>query len=310
LDRLGIPLVEIATNPDMVKPDQVKEVALKIGEILRACKVKRGIGTIRQDVNISVKGHDRVEIKGFQDVKVMKKIVDLEIERQGKEMSEGKVSGEVRRATDSGESKFLRPMPGRDRMYPETDLPLLKIPLNRINRLKKNLPKLRTEIRDELKKRGLSEDMVELVLNSDSADEFNMLLRVRDKDANLIAKMVGLWRVEIGRKACIADDELKDFLSERVLEEILEVLIEGKIGEGDVRKVMQLRVDSGKTVDEIVSGFGDKVGGDEVEEFVRKIVKEKPGLRDNAYMGLVMKEFKGQVNAGEVMEIIRKILES
>src|SRR3989344_4954165 len=47
LDRLGIPLVEIATAPDMLNPGQIKECALKIGEILRACKVKRGIGTIR-----------------------------------------------------------------------------------------------------------------------------------------------------------------------------------------------------------------------------------------------------------------------
>src|SRR3989338_7972898 len=66
LDRLGIPLVEIRTDPDMKTPEQIKETALKIGEILRACKVKRGIGTIRQDVNISIKGHERVEIKGFQ----------------------------------------------------------------------------------------------------------------------------------------------------------------------------------------------------------------------------------------------------
>src|SRR3989338_5839850 len=67
LDRLGIPLMEIGTEPIMSNPEEIKECALKIGEILRACKVKRGIGTIRQDVNISIKGHDRVEIKGFQD---------------------------------------------------------------------------------------------------------------------------------------------------------------------------------------------------------------------------------------------------
>src|SRR3989344_2258333 len=82
LDRLGIPLVEIATYPDLHNAEQVKECALKLGEILRACKVKRGIGTIRQDVNVSVKGHDRVEIKGFQDPKMMIKTIDIEIDRQ------------------------------------------------------------------------------------------------------------------------------------------------------------------------------------------------------------------------------------
>jgi len=52
LDRLGLPMVEIATGSDIKSPEQAKEVALFIGDILRSCKVRRGIGTIRQDVNI------------------------------------------------------------------------------------------------------------------------------------------------------------------------------------------------------------------------------------------------------------------
>lgn len=82
LDRLGIPLVEITTAPDLKSPEQVKEAALKIGEILRACNVKRGIGTIRQDVNVSIQDGNRVEIKGFQDPKIMIDTVDYEMSRQ------------------------------------------------------------------------------------------------------------------------------------------------------------------------------------------------------------------------------------
>ena len=84
LDRLGIPLLEIATAPDIKSPEQAREVALHIGDILRSCKVRRGIGTIRQDVNISIKGSNRVELKGFQDPKMMIKTIDNEIERQQK----------------------------------------------------------------------------------------------------------------------------------------------------------------------------------------------------------------------------------
>jgi glutamyl-tRNA(Gln) amidotransferase subunit E len=83
VDILGLPLVEIATGPHMFYPEQVKETALKIGEILRACKVRRGIGTIRQDLNISTPNHPRVEIKGFQDPAMMIKTIELEIKRQG-----------------------------------------------------------------------------------------------------------------------------------------------------------------------------------------------------------------------------------
>ncbi|MGC8662219.1 MAG: Glu-tRNA(Gln) amidotransferase subunit GatE [Candidatus Micrarchaeia archaeon] len=82
-DRLGIPLVEIDTSPEIENPDEAKEVATRIGMLLRLTgKVQRGIGTIRQDVNVSIKGGARVEIKGFQDLDQMDKIIDSEIERQ------------------------------------------------------------------------------------------------------------------------------------------------------------------------------------------------------------------------------------
>src|SRR3989344_6447395 len=195
LDRLGIPLVEIATYPDLKSAEQVKECALKLGEILRACHVKRGIGTIRQDVNISISGHERVEIKGFQDPKMMIATIDKEIGRQLADVESGKKNGEVRNALPSGESEFLRPMPGASRMYPETDLTLLRIGLEHVNRLKKNLPKLKSDMRDELRKKGLSDELIGLVLeSSDLLDEFETLLSLYPIDAPLVAKMVTLWR--------------------------------------------------------------------------------------------------------------------
>lgn len=82
LDRLGIPLAEITTDPSMHHPEQIKEVAYMIGQVLRSTNVKRGIGTIRQDVNISITKGARVEIKGVQDLDLMPVIVDREVERQ------------------------------------------------------------------------------------------------------------------------------------------------------------------------------------------------------------------------------------
>ncbi|MCD6227332.1 Glu-tRNA(Gln) amidotransferase subunit GatE [Candidatus Micrarchaeota archaeon] len=82
LDRLGIPLVEITTAPDIIDPDHAVETAGKIGRMLRMTKVLRGIGTIRQDVNVSIPKGARVEIKGFQDIREMKKVILNEIERQ------------------------------------------------------------------------------------------------------------------------------------------------------------------------------------------------------------------------------------
>jgi glutamyl-tRNA(Gln) amidotransferase subunit E len=112
LDRLGIPLIEIATGPDMHTPEEAKSVAAHIGMLLRSTgRVKRGLGTIRQDVNVSVAGGSRVEIKGVQDLRMLDKVVELEALRQAsmiklreemgiKEITEDCLSANVQELTD------------------------------------------------------------------------------------------------------------------------------------------------------------------------------------------------------------------
>lgn len=83
IDRLGIPLIEIATAPDIDAPDLALETALKIGQLVRLTgKAKRGLGSIRQDINISIAGGAKVEIKGIQHLYLISKVVELEVERQ------------------------------------------------------------------------------------------------------------------------------------------------------------------------------------------------------------------------------------
>jgi len=83
LDRLGIPLVEITTSPCMHTPEDVQNVAEYIGMVLRSTgKVKRGLGTIRQDVNISIARGARVEIKGVQELDLITEVVRREVRRQ------------------------------------------------------------------------------------------------------------------------------------------------------------------------------------------------------------------------------------
>ncbi len=85
LDRLGIPLLEIATAPDFNSPEETAKAAEKIGKILRATgKVKRGIGTIRQDVNVSIEDGARQEIKGVQELSLIKTVIEREVSRQAK----------------------------------------------------------------------------------------------------------------------------------------------------------------------------------------------------------------------------------
>ena len=83
LDRLGVPLVEIGTEPDIRTPEGAREAAERIGMLLRSTgKVKRGLGTIRQDVNVSIEEGARVEMKGVQSLDDIDDLVAGEVARQ------------------------------------------------------------------------------------------------------------------------------------------------------------------------------------------------------------------------------------
>lgn len=83
LDRLGVPLVEIALEPVTGKPDDIMQVALTLGRLLRSSKrVARGLGSIRQDVNVSILGGAVVEVKGVQQLDQLVKVIEHEMSRQ------------------------------------------------------------------------------------------------------------------------------------------------------------------------------------------------------------------------------------
>ncbi len=298
LDRLGIPLVEIATGPHMFYPEQVKEAALKIGEILRACKVKRGIGTIRQDLNISTPNHVRVEIKGFQDPKMMIETIEKEIIRQNKEGKKGKQ--EVRKAEVDGTTTFLRPMPGAHRMYPETDLPLLHISRDFINETKKTLPKLKTEISGELKAKGLSEEMIKILLDSGKINEFEVLLKIYP-NPNFVVKTLLITPKEVASHEKVKEE----IFSVDIIEEVLNAVAGKKISESEVKQVFE-RIAKGSSVADSLKV--ERVESSDLEGEIAKLVKEKPGLSSGAYMGLVMSKFNGKVDGKNVMGILKKLV--
>ena len=293
LDRLGIPLIEIGTAPDIKTPEQAKEVALHIGDVLRSCKVKRGIGTIRQDVNVSIPGHPRIEIKGFQDVKMFVPTIEKEVNRQEGNLSKKKdLVGQVRNALPDGESEFMRPMPGAARMYPETDLPLLRISKQIIDDAKRTLPKLRSELKVDLMKKGLRDEEIQILLKGDKLEEFNGLLKIVN-EPRFIYKVL----VEIPKQ--IGDLELD------VIESVVQAVEEGKVDRLDVKQVMKDIVD-GKSLEEALSVEKADLG--DVESEVAKMIKDKPGLSIGGYMGLIMQKFKGKVSGNEANQILNKLL--
>ncbi|MCW3998046.1 MAG: Glu-tRNA(Gln) amidotransferase subunit GatE [Candidatus Bathyarchaeota archaeon] len=108
LDRLGIPLIEIATAPVIYSPKEAQDVALVLGRILRDTgKVMRGLGTIRQDLNISLSKGALIEIKGVQELELISLVLEYEIKRQ---VNLIKISNELKKqnlSEDSFERNFI-----------------------------------------------------------------------------------------------------------------------------------------------------------------------------------------------------------
>ncbi len=298
LDRLGIPLVEIVTKPDLKTPEQIKEAALKIGEILRACNVRRGIGTIRQDVNISITGSKRVEIKGFQDPKIMLEVIDNEIQRQRELVKQKKSINEVRKANPDATTTYLRPMPGAARMYPETDIELLKIPHNLINELKKDLPKLKSEHKSYLKEFGLNDELIKLLLKQNKIEEFKTLLNTIE-NPKLIAKTITLLPQQLAMSSKKTLEQIEQILNIDIFEKVLSE-VDKTINENDVSLVLK-KIIEGKSLEEAIKK--EKI---DLTKEINQLIEEKPGLSINAYMGLIMAKLKGQVSGSEIIEELKK----
>lgn len=297
LDRLGIPLIEISTNPDINNPEEAKEAASKIGEILRACKVKRGIGTIRQDVNINIKSHPRVEIKGFQDIRVMPKTILNEIERQKNNTNK---QAEVRRANPDATTTFLRPIPSAERMYPETDLPLIRVSEEEIKEIKNNLPELKESITARLEEKIKNPEIINELIRQNKVEMFEELSEIYDE--NVIAKVITMIPKSIEAHHKISTNKI----TKNVFESIFKALRDKKISEGAVEQILT-DFCKGEDLEKLISQR-KPVSEEDIEAEIKEIVEKNRQLSFNAVMGLAMAKLKGKADGKKIAELVKKLL--
>ena len=287
LDRLGIPLIEIATAPDMNDPEQVKDVAEYIGMILKSVGAKSGLGTVRQDLNVNIKGHPRVEIKGVQNLRDIPKIIENEVKRQ-LEVKNG--NSEVRMVKEDLTTEFLRPMPGASRMYVETDVPNIKVSLENIKK-----PELIIEKSLKIEELGISSELAkELIKNKIEVSKYV------DKFSNIEPGFIAHVLIEIP-KELKSRFNVESKFSENDFIEVLDYLNKGKIIKKAVLEIL-LEKAKGNKID--YSKYG-QVSDKEVEEFIRSVFKKE--LSDNAIIGIVMGKYKGKVDGKKVIDIINKL---
>ncbi|RLJ08081.1 MAG: Glu-tRNA(Gln) amidotransferase GatDE subunit E [Candidatus Aenigmatarchaeota archaeon] len=307
LNRFGIPLVEIGTQPDITNFEEARETAEKLGMILRSTqRVKTGLGTIRQDLNISIPGGVRVEIKGVQSLSLIPKVLEFEAKRQESLLKAGeKPRPEVRKANPDGTTEFLRPLPGAARLYPETDCPPVRIDRSWLDALKLKLPELLDEkIKRWVEGYKLSWELASQLARSDKAGLFEYLIQWADPKlvANVLVNVLkGLKREGVGIEK----------LEARHFRFVFEALREERIAKEGIPELLKKFAENPQArIEELVS---ETLGPEEVKRLVKKILKEKPELRElrnpfQAYMGLVMKQVRGRAPGSLIAKILKEEL--
>ncbi len=299
LDRLGIPLIEITTEPDMTNPDQVKEIASYLGMVLKSTgKFRSGIGTIRQDLNVSIKGHPRVEIKGVQDLQLIPLVIEKEVLRQLEQIKQGKTKSEVRKLLPDGSTQFLRPMPGASRMYVETDHPLVSMDQKILGSMV--LPELLTEKTEQFEKKyHLQPVLAREVINNPFFTKF--VEQHKKLEASFIARVLTEIPKDIKTRLHISTDKLtdKDFakvfeaysketLSKQAATDMLAALAQGH--PFDLTKYQM-------------------ISDDELEKSIKDIVAKNKGASMGALMGIVMNAYKDKTDGKKVSDLLKKYMQ-
>ncbi|MFA5176092.1 MAG: Glu-tRNA(Gln) amidotransferase subunit GatE [Candidatus Nanoarchaeia archaeon] len=302
LDRLGIPLIEIATGPDINDPIEAKQVAEYIGMILKSTeRIKRGLGTIRQDLNVSIKDGARVEIKGVQELRDIPTIIENEVKRQLSLInSRKKVVSEVRKVNEKLETDFMRPMPSSSRMYPESDHQLIKISSQEIKKIK--LPELLTEKSLALEKKyKLSPELAREIIKEKILFEKYIKFKL---EPELIAKILIEYPKDVKARYNLDISKLKenDFI------EVLK-LVEKGIPKEAIPEMFSDLIKEGK----INSSKYKVVETEDIESEIKKLVeKNKTLIKERGensigpLMGDLMKKYRGKIDAKKTSDLLRK----
>jgi glutamyl-tRNA(Gln) amidotransferase subunit E len=288
-------------------PEEVQEIAYLIGMTCRSTsKVKRGIGTVRQDVNVSIKGGARVEIKGIQELGLISKVIQLEIQRQ---MSVPKIKKEVRAANPDGTTKFTRPLPGAARMYPETDIPPIPVERKMVRKIKKHMPEswIKKMKRFE-KKLRLSEELAKQIIRSDYLDLFEKIVKKYKVNPSVVANVFVSILKDLKKRENVEVEKLED----KDFEELFGLLKERKVMKEAIPDVLKYKIKHASQPMIVgVKKLGLQViSNDELMRIIKDVIKKNKGAPEGKIIGLVMSRVRGRVKSENVVRIVKRLLKS
>ncbi|MEM7821282.1 MAG: hypothetical protein QXX38_00470 [Candidatus Aenigmatarchaeota archaeon] len=312
LNRLGIPLVEIATGilSDFT-PEEIEDIAKLIGAICYSTgKVKTEIGSIRQDVNVSIRNGPRVEIKGIQELGLIAKVIELEIQRQ---LSLENVKEETRSANPDGTTRYTRPLPGAARMYVETDLLPIPIKKEMILKIKKKLPETWDKKIYRLKKElKLSDELANQIVRSKYFHLFEEIVKKLKISPTVVANTFTNILKELKRRNIPVENiEDKEFI------DMFKKIKDKKMAKEGISIVLEkMALEREKSLLELIEELNlSPISESELSKIVKEKIKEnKERLVDarqaaNLLMGLVMKEARGRIDGELVNKMVKKEVE-
>jgi len=341
VNRSGVPLMEVVSEPDIRSPEEAREYLMKLRSILQYLGVSTGNmeeGSFRCDANVSIrpagttKFMPKVEVKNMNSFKAVYRALAYEVERQKKVAEEGGRLVQETRGWVEEKSVTVSQRSKEEahdyRYFPEPDLPPLKLSRKFVDEIKSRLPEMPDARRDRfMSQYNLSRYDANLLTDSrEMADYFEACLKLlpAGTGAEKKAKTVANWLLgEFARLLNATNTDEKVAMAKVPPEHLLEMLDlidKGTLSTKMAKEVFEDMFHSGKRASQVVKEKGLAQVSD-THELV-KVVNEVVNVNEQAVadykqgketalkflVGQVMKATKGQANPQMVNELLRRML--
>ena len=336
INRSGVPLMEIVSEPDMRSPEEARQYLIKLRSILQYLGVSTGNmeeGSFRCDANISIRPAGstelgpKVEVKNLNSFKAIFQAMEYEEKRQRKAVEEGKKLVQETRGWVEDKAKTVsqrsKEFAHDYRYFPEPDLPPLNISREWVEEVRAKLPELPEEKRNRfMSEYGLPKYDADLLTTSKAmADYYEAASRVKE---DVTPKEVSNWLLgEVSRIINARNIDIETF-REKVSPDNLAALIlssHDTINAATAKSVLEEMYNSGKNADEIIQEKGlsqisdtselEKIALEVINSNTQPVADYRAGKETalKFLVGQVMKATRGQANPQLVNEVLKKALD-
>jgi aspartyl-tRNA(Asn)/glutamyl-tRNA(Gln) amidotransferase subunit B len=339
VNRSGLPLMEIVSEPDVRSAEEARAYLTKLRQVLRylgASRANMDEGNMRCEPNVSIRPAgetafgQKVELKNINSIRHAYDAIEYEVERQTQILVSGGCIAQETRGwrEDIGQSVSQRSKEGADdyRYFPEPDLPTLEIGREWVEEIHSRMPELADARRSRLcEQYGLSVyDALVLTEVRARAEFFEAAVALATGDKAQRAKAIANWiNGDFARLLNAADQEIQDSrISPEALVELLDLQAGGSISGKTAKSVFEEMFQSGRSAAEIVqaSGLAQMTSGDEISRAVETVIEGFPkpvedyrGGKEEAIkflVGQVLRETQGRAKPDMVLEVLREKLDA